>query len=109
MQLRLDALERHLTKGLAGLYLLHGDEPLLVQETADRIRAAGRAAGFTERSVSIVERGFDWSLLLGALQSLSLFGERRLIELRIPSGKPGKDGADALKALALADHSDVLV
>ncbi len=66
MQLRLEALEPHLAKGLAGLYTVYGDEPLLAQEACDRIRAAARAAGFTERSVFTVERGFDWSSLLGA-------------------------------------------
>jgi len=100
MQLRLDALEPHLTKGLAGLYVVYGDEHLLAQEACDRIRAAARAAGFTDRSVFTVERGFDWSSLLGASQSMSLFGDRQLVELRIPSGKPGKEGADALKTLA---------
>jgi DNA polymerase III subunit delta len=110
MQLRLDALEPHLTKGLAGLYVVYGDEHLLAQEACDRIRATARAAGFTDRSVFTVERGFDWSSLLGASQSMSLFGDRQLVELRIPSGKPGKEGADALKALAAgaAPNADVL-
>lgn len=109
MQLRLDALEPHLAKGLAGLYTVYGDEPLLAQEACDRIRAAARAAGFTERSVHTVERGFDWSVLLGATQAMSLFGERQLIELRIPSGKPGKEGADALKTLAATPNPDALM
>ncbi len=93
MQLRLDALEAHLAKGLDGLYVVYGDEHLLAQEACDRIRATARAAGFTDRSVFTVERGFDWSSLLGASQSMSLFGDRQLVELRIPSGKPGKEGA----------------
>ncbi len=109
MQLRLEALEPHLAKGLAGLYTVYGDEPLLAQEACDRIRAAARAAGFTERSVFTVERSFDWSSLLGASQAMSLFGERQLIELRIPSGKPGKEGADALKTLAGAGNPEVLM
>lgn len=108
MQLRLDALEPHLAKGLAALYVVYGDEHLLAQEACDRIRAAARAAGYTDRSVFTVERGFDWSSLLGASQSMSLFGDRQLVELRIPSGKPGKEGADALKTLAAASNSDVL-
>jgi DNA polymerase III subunit delta len=108
MQLRLDALEPHLAKGLAGLYVVYGDEHLLAQEACDRIRAAARAAGFTDRSVFTVERGFDWSSLLGASQSMSLFGDRQLVELRIPSGKPGKEGADALKTLSSAGNPDVL-
>ncbi|TDV18347.1 DNA polymerase III subunit delta [Paraburkholderia caballeronis] len=108
MQLRLDALEPHLAKGLAGLYVVYGDEHLLAQEACDRIRAAARDAGFTDRSVFTVERGFDWSTLLGASQSMSLFGDRQLVELRIPTGKPGKEGADALKTLAAAANPDVL-
>lgn len=109
MQLRLDALEAHLMKGLARLYVVYGDEHLLVQEACDCIRGAARASGFTERSVFTVERSFDWSSLIGASQSMSLFGERQLLELRIPSGKPGKEGADALKKLAAADNPEVLV
>ncbi|SDB84272.1 DNA polymerase III subunit delta [Paraburkholderia lycopersici] len=109
MQLRPDALEPHLAKGLAGLYVVYGDEHLLAQEACDRIRAAARAAGFTDRSVFTVERGFDWSSLLGASQSMSLFGDRQLVELRIPSGKPGKEGADALKTLAASANPDVLM
>ncbi|MBW8834790.1 MAG: DNA polymerase III subunit delta [Burkholderia sp.] len=108
MQLRLDALEAHLGKGLAGLYVVYGDEHLLAQEACDRIRASARAAGFTDRSVFTVERSFDWSSLLGASQSMSLFGDRQLVELRIPSGKPGKEGAEALKALAGSVNDDVL-
>jgi DNA polymerase-3 subunit delta len=109
MQLRLDALEAHLAKGLARLYVVYGDEHLLVQEACDRIRAAARAAGFTERSVFTVERSFDWSTLLGASQSMSLFGDRQLVELRVPTGKPGKEGGEALKTLASADNPDVLM
>ncbi|CAB3763744.1 DNA polymerase III subunit delta [Paraburkholderia humisilvae] len=108
MQLRLDALESHLAKGLAGLYVVYGDEHLLAQEACDRIRAAARAAGFSDRNVFTVERGFDWSTLLGASQSMSLFGDRQLVELRIPTGKPGKDGAEAIKTLADASNPDVL-
>ena len=108
MQLRLDALEPHLAKGLAGLYVVYGDEHLLAQEACDRIRTAARAAGFTDRSVFTVERSFDWSTLLGASQSMSLFGDRQLVELRIPGGKPGKEGAETLKSLAAAVNPDVL-
>lgn len=108
MQLRADALDTHLAKALSRLYIVHGDEPLLAQEAAARIRSAARAAGFTERNVFTLERGFDWSVLLSATQSMSLFGERQLIELRIPTGKPGKEGGDALKTLAASDNPDVL-
>lgn len=98
MQLRADQLAAHLQRGLKPLYLVHGDEPLLVQEACDAIRAAARAAGHAERQVFTVSGAhFDWSAVLGAAQSLSLFAERRLIDLRIPSGKPGKEGSEALQ------------
>ncbi len=98
MQLRSDQLAAHLAKGLKPLYTVWGDEPLLAQEAGDAIRAAARAAGCTERQVHTVSGAhFDWSSLLGASQALSLFADRQLIEIRIPSGKPGKDGSEALQ------------
>ncbi len=100
MQLRLDALAGHVAKRLASLYVVHGDEHLLAIEAADRIRAAARKGGFTERDVLQVDRHFQWSRLVESGQSLSLFGDRKLIELRIPGGKPGKDGSTALQAYA---------
>ncbi|XYJ10941.1 DNA polymerase III subunit delta [Telluria sp. B2] len=100
MQLRPEALEGHLAKGLAPLYVITSDEHLLALEAADRIRRAARAAGHTERDVLTVERSFKWGELLAANQALSLFGDKKLIELRIPSGKPGKDGSAALQAYA---------
>ncbi|THC40942.1 DNA polymerase III subunit delta [Massilia sp. Mn16-1_5] len=100
MQLRPEALEPHLAKGLAPLYVITSDEHLLALEAADKIRRAARAAGHTERDVLTVERSFKWGELLAANQALSLFGDKKLIELRIPSGKPGKDGSAALQAYA---------
>jgi DNA polymerase-3 subunit delta len=97
VQLRADQLEAHLAKRLAGIYTIHGDEPLLALEAADAVRAAARRAGSSERVVLQVERGFDWSELLHAGASQSLFGGSRLIELRIPSGKPGTEGAAAIE------------
>src|SRR3954468_8432172 len=98
MQLRADQLAAHLQKGLRPLYTVWGDEPLLAQEAADAIRAAARAAGCSERQVHTVTGAhFDWSSLLGASQALSLFAERQLVEIRIPSGKPGKEGSQALQ------------
>lgn len=98
MQVRSDQLAQHLAKGLKPLYTVWGDEPLLAQEAGDAIRAAARAAGCTERQVHTVAGAhFDWSSLLGASQALSLFADRQLIEIRIPSGKPGKDGSEALQ------------
>lgn len=83
---------------MRSLYTVWGDEPLLAQEAGDAIRAAARAAGCTERQVHTVSGAhFDWSSLLGASQAMSLFAERQLIEIRIPGGKPGKDGSEALQ------------
>jgi DNA polymerase-3 subunit delta len=97
MQLRLDALDAHLAKSLAPLYVITSDEHLLALEAADKIRKTARAQGLTEREVLVVERSFKWGELLAANQSQSLFGDRKLIELRIPTGKPGKDGGQALQ------------
>ena len=100
MQLRIDALDTHLGKSLAQLYVISSDEHLLALEAADKIRRAARAQGFSERDVLTVERSFKWGELLAANQALSLFGDKKLIELRIPTGKPGKDGGAALQAYA---------
>jgi DNA polymerase-3 subunit delta len=106
-RLNLEQLPTALKSGLASVYLVSGDEPLLVGEAADAIRAAARAAGYSERSVFFVDRSFDWEELRGATQSLSLFAERRLVELRLPSGKPDK-GAAQLIALATNPPPDCL-
>lgn len=106
MQLRIDALDAHLAKSLAPLYVITSDEHLLALEAADKIRKRARAQGYSEREVLSVERSFKWGELLAASQSQSLFGERKLIELRIPGGKPGKDGSQALQAYAAALNPD---
>ena len=100
MQLRIDALDAHVAKPLAQLYVITSDEHLLALEAADKIRAAARKQGYTERDVLSVERSFKWGELLAANQELSLFGDRKMIELRIPTGKPGKDGGAALQSYA---------
>ena len=103
MQLALAQLAAHLSKGLRPLYVLHGDEPLLQQEAADAIRAAARAQGYTERSsYTVAGAHFDWSAVLAAGGSLSLFADKQIVEIRIPSGKPGKDGSVALQQIAQA-------
>jgi len=103
MQLAASQLSPHLQKGLHSLYTLHGDEPLLVQEAADAIRAAARSQGYTERTVHTVAGAhFDWSEVLAAGGSLSLFADKQIVEIRIPSGKPGKEGSPALQQLAAA-------
>jgi DNA polymerase-3 subunit delta len=98
MQLRAEQLEAHLAKTLAPLYAVHGDEPLLALEAADAVRAAARRRGIAEREVFVVERGFDWSALRQAGASRSLFGGGKLIELRMPGGKPGTEGGEAIAA-----------
>ena len=99
MQLRAEALPQHLAKSLAKVYTIHGDEPLLAQEAADLIRATAKRQGFTERQVFTVQgNAFDWSGVLGESAALSLFASRRIVELRIPGGKPG--GLSALEQLA---------
>lgn len=98
MQLKPEQLAAHLQRELRPLYTLHGDEPLLALEAADAIRAAARAAGHSEREVHTVAGAhFDWSSLLGAAAAMSLFAEAKIVEIRIPSGKPGKDGSAALQ------------
>ena len=103
MQVALNQLEAHLQKGLRSMYTLHGDEPLLVQEAADAIRAAASGQGYTERtSHTVAGAHFDWSEVLAAGGSLSLFADKQIVEIRIPSGKPGKDGSTSLQQLAEA-------
>jgi DNA polymerase III subunit delta len=97
MQLRYDSLDAHLTKALAPLYVITSDEHLLAQEAADKIRKTAKAQGFFEREILTVERSFKWGALLAANQSQSLFGDKKLVDLRIPTGKPGKDGGAALQ------------
>jgi DNA polymerase-3 subunit delta len=109
MQLRAEQLEGHLAKSLAPVYAVHGDEPLLALEAADAVRAAARKRGFTERQVLETGRGFDWSEFAHATQSLSLFAEKKLIELRLPSGKPGTGGAEALAAYCAAPAPDLVL
>jgi DNA polymerase III subunit delta len=101
MQLAAAQLNQHLQRGLKSLYTLHGDEPLLIQEAADAIRAAARTQGYTERSVHTVAGAhFDWSAVLAAGGSLSLFADKQVLEVRVPSGKPGKEGSPAIQKLA---------
>lgn len=101
MQLAPQQLASHLQRGLKQLYTLHGDEPLLIQEAADALRAAARQQGYTERTVfTVAGAHFDWSAVLASGGEMSLFGDRQIVEVRIPSGKPGKDGSVALQKLA---------
>lgn len=98
MRVDSEKLLQQIERGLAPLYVIVGEEPLLALEAGDRLRQAAREDGYTERTLLVVESGFDWGSLNAAGASLSLFAERRLIELRIPNGKPGVSGAEAIIA-----------
>lgn len=109
MLVRAESLPGNLARArLARLYCVSGDEPLLVEESLDAIRAAARAAGFTEREVLHASAKFDWSQLTAAASCLSLFAERRMVEVRLPGGKPGREGGEALRAHAAAGSDDLL-
>jgi DNA polymerase-3 subunit delta len=97
-------LNAHLKKSLLPCYLVTGDEPLLVQEALDQIRAAARAQGFGSRELFIATTGFDWTDLRNASGNLSLFAEKRVFELRLPTGKPGvKGGATIIEMIERAE------
>ena len=97
MHLKGDQLTAHLERDLQPVYLVYGDVPLLVIEAADAIRAAARRHGFDEREVLTAIAGFNWNDLYHAAGSMSLFGGRMLIDLRVPTGQPGREGASALQ------------
>jgi DNA polymerase-3 subunit delta len=103
-----DRLPDQLARGLAALYVVVGDEPLAAQEAGDAIRAAARAAGHSERNVYTVQGRYNWQSIFASGDNLSLFAERRLTEIRVPSGKPGVDGAKALEAYAASLPADTL-
>ena len=109
MKISGDNLAGALARQLKSIYLVSGDEPLLVNEALDAIRAQARAAGYSERELHVVERGFDWQALLAQSRALSLFAQRKIIEIRIASGTPGEQGADAIVELATQGSEDNLV
>lgn len=109
MPIRSEALATHLAKDLAPIYLIHGDEPLLVGEAADQVRAAARTAGYGAREVFDAGPAFEWQALQTAARNLSLFSERRVLELRLASGKPGVEGAKCLQAYAEDPAPDTLL
>lgn len=108
MLLRPEQLDAHLQKDLSPLYFLHGDEPLLVIEAGDAIRAAAKRKGFSEREVLIAGANFKWDDLFFAAGNLSLFGDRKVIDLRIPSGKPGREGGESLQRYANTQNADIV-
>jgi DNA polymerase-3 subunit delta len=109
LKLTSDSLPSHLEQHLLPAYLVSGDEPLLIGEAVDAIRARARAAGFTEREVHFLERGSDWDDVRAAAGNLSLFGARKVLELRLPSGRPGVAGNNALLSLLERDDPDTLL
>ncbi|MBA2350468.1 MAG: DNA polymerase III subunit delta [Burkholderiales bacterium] len=108
MRVDSEQLPQHLQRGLKPVYTVYGDEILLALEAADRIRAEARRNGYGEREVLIAEANFNWTQLAGFAGNLSLFAAKRLLELRIPSGKPGGDGSEALQVIAARPPQDVL-
>lgn len=110
MAWNLAQLERHLAEGpMKPAYLVAGEEPLLVMEAADAIRARARTQGYLEREVLEAETGFDWDAFAMSCASLSLFSSRRLIDLRLPSGKPGTQGAEAIQGFLRAPPPDTIL
>lgn len=109
MQLRAAELQRHLAGPLAPAYVISGDEPLLVQEACDAVLGAARDNGFGERSVLYAEGSFDWSDLAQDAASLSLFAERRVIDVRVPAGKLDAQAAEVLKRYAADPNPDTLL
>lgn len=109
MKINSDSLGAHLEQHLLPAYLISGDDPLLTSEAADAVRARARAAGFTERETCFIERGTDWNDVRASASNLSLFAERRIVEIRMASAKPGKEGGAALVALLEARDADRLL
>jgi DNA polymerase-3 subunit delta len=102
-------LGSHLSRGLESIYLISGDEPLLAAEAADQIRVAAQREGFDQRELHVAERGFKWAELEGNADNLSLFATRRLLELRLPSPRPGDAGSKVLQNFAAHPDPDRLV
>jgi DNA polymerase III subunit delta len=104
-----DNLAASLARQLQTIYLVSGDEPLLVNEAADAVRATARQQGFEERELHVIERGFDWHGLLGDARAMSLFAQRKIVEIRMANAAPGEQGADAIVELAEQPSADTLI
>ncbi|NNM14556.1 MAG: DNA polymerase III subunit delta, partial [Gammaproteobacteria bacterium] len=109
MKIYANQVAGHLQRGLAPVYLIAGDEILLQQEAVDTIRSKARAEGFTERELYIAERGFDWGQLLSHAGNFSLFASRKIVELRLPTGKVHKEGMDLMDELISKQPEDILL
>ena len=109
MKISANQLAPQLKKSLLPCYLVSGDEPLLVEESLDAIRAAAREQGFGARELFVHSTGFDWSEFSAVGSNLSLFAERRIIELRLPTGKPGVKGSATIADFAAEAADDMLL
>ena len=109
MNVRPDQLADILKRQLHPVYLISGDEPLQVMESSDSVRAACRQQDYAEREVFDVDVSFDWQLLRDEANSMSLFSSRRILDVRIPSGKPGREGGQALKEYAANPPEDTVL
>lgn len=109
MDLNIAQLDDHLNRSLSPVYLLSGDEPLQIEESLSLIRAKAREQGYVERQVLYVERSFDWTQVTEQSSNMSLFGDKKILELRMPTGKPGTSGAKALQAYCQQPSEDVLL
>ena len=99
MKIAYRQLAGRLESGLARVWLIAGEEPLLVDEGLTAVRDAARAAGFAERELHVVDRGFKWTALESQADNLSLFSSRKLLELRMGSARLGDAGSKAAKSL----------
>lgn len=108
MKIKANQLPSQLQKNLARCYLVTGDEHLIVDESLDTIRSAARDRGFTSRDLHVATTGFDWAQLYNAGSNLSLFAEQRIVELRLPTGKPGRAGSQAIADFVDKTGDDLL-
>jgi DNA polymerase-3 subunit delta len=109
LKVALKQLDRHLARELAHIYLIAGDEPLLVDEALEQVRAAARRKGFDSREVHTTDRFFRWAEIEGEADNLSLFASRKIVELRMPSQRPGTEGAHVLETWAERKDPDRVV
>ncbi len=109
MQLKPQELTSHLKSDCVPVYLLHGAELLLIEDSANQVRQALKDQGYDERIIFTMETGFDWSRFAGEFDSLSLFAQKKLIELRLPTGKPGVKGAEILAEIAANPATDTVL
>jgi DNA polymerase III subunit delta len=109
LKIKPESLAAHLRERLLPVYLISGDEPLLAAEAVDAVRRRAREVGFTERNVHFMDRGADWDAVLASAASLSLFAERRIVEVRLPTGRPGVSGGRILKRVIESAGPDLLL